>query len=119
LDAVDTDGRMREIKNAYIYVGEHHNYFYKQKNITELIDTDEMSATTCLLSQNADFRKIVHAKIAKIIKKHKQIVVEGRDTGTKILPNAQIKIFLNHDYDSRVRNIGKPEKAEFLLKLLK
>jgi cytidylate kinase len=106
------------LKNAYIYVGEGHNYFYKQKNITTELDTFDMSAITCSLAQDIRFRKIVKDKIAKIIKKHNQIVVEGRDTGTKILPKAQIKVFIEHEYESRVKNVGGAEK-DFLLNILK
>jgi cytidylate kinase len=110
--------RFKELKNAYIYVGGNHEYFYKQKNITDDIDTLEMSSVTCGLAKNPRFRKIVKDKIAKIIRKHRQIIIEGRDTGSKILPNAQLKIYIEHDYESRVKNCSTHTKRESLYSML-
>lgn len=119
LPPTDIAGRLKEIKNAYIYFGQGYNYFYKQKKITEAIDNFEMSSITCQLAQNPEFRKIVKDKITKIIRKHRQIVVEGRDTGTKILGDADIKIWMDHEYESRARNVKKEENKEMLIRLLK
>jgi cytidylate kinase len=110
---------LNEVRKSYIHFGKNYNYFYRRKKITEKIDTFEMSSVTCQLAQNPEFRKIVKDKIAKIIRKHKQIIVEGRDTGTKIIPNAQLKIYLEHDYDSRIRNVKNAEDKDLLLRLLK
>lgn len=67
--------------------------FYKENNITHLLKDSLISEFTSILSQNINVRKFI-LKWEKQISKNNNVVMEGRDIGTIVLPNAFLKIFL-------------------------
>jgi cytidylate kinase len=51
--------------------------------------------------------------VRKIIKKGKVVIAEGRDTGTRIIPDAALKIFLTADPETRARRKMMQAQARY------
>ena len=103
------------------------------KKVDFYFDTKTKSSKTLLNNQNVedDIRSIsvsenvsIVARIAKVRKKliaiqqkigeSKNIVMDGRDIGTKVLPNAKIKLFVTADIEVRAqRRFTQLKKTEF------
>lgn len=70
------------------------------ENVTEKIRSEEVSMGASDISKNTYVRKVLVEKQRKIAGKE-SVVIEGRDTTTVIFPNADIKIFLTSQIDTR------------------
>jgi cytidylate kinase len=72
------------------------------EDVTEAIRTPEISA---LASQVAAIGAVRAALVLKQrrIAEHSSVVMEGRDIGTVVFPEARVKIFLDADHGERVR----------------
>lgn len=92
------------------------------KDVSSLIRTDEVSVATSTVAKNKMLRE-------KMVKKQREIagensvVIEGRDTTTVVFPNADIKIFLTSNIDTRAKrrynDLVKHENADVLLEKVK
>ena len=109
------------------------NQLIENVKVDFYFDTKTKSSKTLLNNQNVedDIRSIsvsenvsIVAKIAKVRKKliaiqqkigeSKNIVMDGRDIGTKVLPNAKIKLFVTADIEVRAqRRFTQLKKTEF------
>ena len=75
-------------------------FFLEGKNVSEEIRTPEMS----LLASGVSAKKVVRDALLKIQRKLGDgggIVVEGRDMGTVVFPEAEVKFFLNASLNIR------------------
>jgi len=69
--------------------------FVGKTEITHLIRTPEVGNAASVVGNFQDIRKIVREHEHKIVQQSKVgIVVEGRDSGTVVFPEAEIKFFL-------------------------
>lgn len=87
------DSFLPEIKNNQV--------FLENKNITDQLRTSKIDKTVGIISKY----KIIRDKI-KIIQKNlifsnSLVVVEGRDIGTAVIPNAELKIYLEASVEAR------------------
>ena len=57
------------------------------------LHSPEISAYTSIIAKEIKIRNILKAFQKKFAKKYNKVCIEGRDIGTVILPNADIKIF--------------------------
>ena len=92
------------------------------KDVTSLIRTEEVSVATSIVAKN----KILREKMVKKQREmagDKSIVIEGRDTTTVVFPNADIKLFLTSNIDTRAKrrynDLLNMEKGEVLLQNVK
>ena len=92
------------------------------KDVTSLIRTEEVSGATSIVAKN----KILREKMVKKQREmagDKSIVIEGRDTTTVVFPNADIKLFLTSNIDTRAKrrynDLLDMEKGEILLQNVK
>ena len=68
--------------------------------------TPEVSATASIVSAHPEVRGVllsVQRRAAREVGERSGAVVEGRDIGTVVLPDADIKVFLSADPDERAR----------------
>ena len=72
------------------------------KNITDQIRTPEISNLTSRLSVLPCVRERL-AALQREMSRRGEIVMEGRDIGTVVLPKAQVKVFLTASLAERVR----------------
>lgn len=73
-----------------------------EKDVTEAIRTPEISLWVGPVSENLTVREFLVARQREMGKKG-GVIVEGRDIGTVVFPDAPIKIYLTADLDERAR----------------
>ena len=88
IDQTEKDGQVRILLN--------------KKDVTEAIRTPEISLWVGPVSENPTVREFLVARQREMGKKG-GVVVEGRDIGTVVFPDAPIKIYLTADLDERAR----------------
>ncbi len=69
--------------------------FVNGRDITAAIRTPEVDANVSTVSAHPCVREKMVAQQRNIAKKHKTVIVEGRDTGSVVFPNADHKFFLS------------------------
>jgi len=76
--------------------------FLDGKDISEALRTPEMSLLASSFSQNSRVRAYL-TKMQREIGKKGGIVIEGRDMGSVVFPEAEVKIYLDADPEERAR----------------
>jgi cytidylate kinase len=76
--------------------------FLDSVNISRAIRDPEISLLASALSQQKMIREYLY-KIQREIGRNGGVVLEGRDTGSVVFPNAQIKIYLDAHTEERVK----------------
>ena len=72
------------------------------KNVNDRIRTEAVSSMASVTSVNPDVRKklmVLQQKLAR----EKDVVMDGRDIGTCVLPDANLKIYLTASVETRAR----------------
>lgn len=72
------------------------------KDVSEEIRNEKVSMAASLISANNFVREFLLSFQRKFIKNY-NVVMDGRDIGTKIIPNATMKIFLTASLEERAR----------------
>ena len=98
-DEVQLKNMMDEIEIDFTPEG---NVLLNGKDVTSEIHTDEIS----MLASTVSAEKAVREKLVKMqqdIASNKGYVMDGRDIGTVVLPDAEVKIFLTASVETRAR----------------
>ncbi len=87
------------------------------EDVTGQIRSAEVSMAASKVSAIPEVRKYLLALQRRLAEEH-SVVMDGRDIGTVVLPNARVKIFLTASADERARRryeemIGKGMKADY------
>ena len=80
--------------------------FLNGEDVSKLIRTEEISA----MASSSSTLQIIREKMVDLQRKcgeGKNVVMEGRDIGTKVFPNAEVKIFLTATPEERARRRQK------------
>lgn len=96
----------------YFYRRQKNRIYIDGKDITIKIRSEEVSCYVPHLARIKEIRLIV-IKLQKKLAKAKGIVMEGRDIGTIVLPNADLKIFLDASLNERVKRRYKELKKRY------
>jgi len=78
------------------------NIFMNGENVSSLIRTPEISMAASNVSAVIEVRKKL-VDIQKNLSKSKSVVMDGRDIGTVVLPNADTKIYLTASPEERAK----------------
>lgn len=70
------------------------------EHVDESLRTPQISRLASEIAKHPKVRKILVSKQQALAKKH-SIVMDGRDIGTVVLPDAEVKIFLNASIEER------------------
>ncbi len=89
--------------------GNFEKIYLNGKDITESLYTPEVSKKASLVAQNENIRNFVNDIIRKF-SKDKNVIIEGRDTGSVIFPNADIKFYLDASVEVRAQRRYKDLK---------
>lgn len=81
------------------------------EDVTEAIRTPEVSSGASKIAVISGVRRAMVAK-QREIGEQTSVVMEGRDIGTVVFPNADVKIFLDADPTERVRRRLAEERAK-------
>jgi CMP/dCMP kinase len=71
------------------------------KNISKEIRSSDVNSSVSDVSKISDVRKLMVEKQREMAAKGSGVVMEGRDIGTVVFPNADVKIFLTAALDTR------------------
>ena len=117
----DIDGINRYIDelNVDIWYDEEgvQHMFMNNMDVTDDIRTPEISQKASLISAHAVVREML-LDMQREIAEENDVIMDGRDIGTVVLPKATVKIFLTADPEVRARRrtdelIAKGQKADF------
>ncbi len=76
--------------------------FLGEKDVTDIIRTPEISMIASTASKVPDVRKFLF-DLQLDFAKNNNVIMDGRDIGTVVLPNAQVKIFLTASAKERAK----------------
>ncbi|MCL1631844.1 (d)CMP kinase [Sporolactobacillus sp. CPB3-1] len=97
-----------EIRLVQEYTGQ--KVYVDGENVTERIRYPEVSEHVSLVSSHEPVRKVMVDRQRQLAKSC-NVVMDGRDIGTHVLPGAQVKVFLNASVEERaVRRYREEEK---------
>ena len=80
--------------------------YLNENNVTDIIRTSEISKAASVVSQYKKVRERL-VNIQRHMASTKNVIMDGRDIGTVVLPNAFLKIFLVCNYDERAKRVQK------------
>lgn len=99
------DEIFKDIKNfnlEYIWKDNDLSLFLNSEDITDTIRLEKISNLTSIISKNSKIREFI-TDIQRQIADKNDVILEGRDSGTVVFPNANRKFFLVADIDERVK----------------
>ena len=76
--------------------------FLNKEDVTKAIRSNEVNNIISVISSIKEVREAM-LHIQRNIAKEKNTIMEGRDIGTVVFPNADLKIYLNADIEERAR----------------
>lgn len=107
----DNDIRALSDRFEYRYVAGAEHLLYNKEDITIFLRTEQISHYASLLALNLTVRNVLTVWQRKLAACH-DCVVEGRDTGSVIFPDADIKFFLTASLDERARRWQKDRSKD-------
>lgn len=99
-EAISKAGREAEVSIDYVN-GEQQVLLFGE-NVNGLIRTEEVGNMASASSVNKDVREKM-AELQRELAATKDVVMDGRDIGTNVLPNAQVKVYLTASIEERAR----------------
>lgn len=117
----DTDGVERYIDELTIqirYDGDGAQHMYMNgMDVTDDIRTQEISQKASLISAQPVVREVLLDMQREVAKEH-NVVMDGRDIGTVVMPDANVKIFLTASAEVRAKRrtdelTAKGQKADY------
>ncbi len=76
--------------------------FLDNRDVDDLLHSDEIDKYVAVHSSIPEIREIVNKKLRQAVK-DKNAIVEGRDIGTVVFPDAEVKIFLQANLEIRAK----------------
>lgn len=117
----NADGKLEDALNhieiGIDYVDDSQHVFLNNEDVSGLIRTPEVSAGASAVATVQAVRvKLV--ELQRKLAQGKSVIMDGRDIGTHVLPNADVKIYLTASVDARAQRrykelIEKGENVEF------
>ncbi|WP_371369357.1 Cytidylate kinase [Sporomusa rhizae] len=102
LDSTAIANLARQLELKLAYINGKTEVAVNGQDITEAIRTPEVSRVVAKVSQVPELREIM-LKLQRDMAKQGGVVMDGRDIGTHVLPNAEIKIFLTASISERAK----------------
>lgn len=76
--------------------------YYKGEDISKNLTSEEVGSMASKIASFPAFRERINEFFRSLVG-NRQVVAEGRDTGTHIFPEADLKVFLNASAEERAR----------------
>lgn len=112
IDADEQDKISEAVANANVtitYENEEQIVWLNGKNVNGLIRTEEVGRMASLSSANKEVRRKL-VELQQALANKENVVMDGRDIGTCVLPNANVKVYLTAD--SHVRALRRYEELK-------
>ncbi|WP_438432317.1 (d)CMP kinase [Gorillibacterium sp. sgz500922] len=88
--------------------------FVDGENVTDYIRSADINRNVSFIAQNREVRRLLVEK-QKELAREKGVVMDGRDIGTSVLPDAEVKVFLTASArrraERRYAEAGTPEQT--------
>ena len=112
-DAAALKKQLSDIEVTISYENGAQQVFLNGENVTGLIRTEQVSDMTSRSSAKPQVREKL-TELQRTLAKKEDVLMDGRDIGTMILPDAQLKIFLTASVKTRAERRYKElqEKGE-------
>ena len=91
-----------QIRVELSYKGGNQQVLLNGENVTGLIRTEEVGNMASISSANPDVRAAL-LKLQRDLAGKEDVLMDGRDIGTNVLPNAQLKIYLTASVQTRAQ----------------
>jgi len=101
----------KETKIEFKRIGDETNIYVNNINFEQPLENPELATMASKIAVIPEVREIF-LKIQREIGKEGEIVIEGRDVGTKIFPNAEWKFFLDATLKKRAERLNKVMKEQ-------
>ncbi len=101
-DEQKIDAILREINIDIRYVNGDQHMFLNEEDVSKLIRTQEVSMAASDVSAHVCVRAYLLEQQRDMARKQ-NVLMDGRDIGTVVLPNAKIKIFLTASAEDRAK----------------
>lgn len=98
--------QLEAVEVSLRYVGGEQQVLLGAENVSESIRTPEVAAATSKVSAIPQVREFL-LSLQRDIAEQNDVVMDGRDIGTVVLPHAQVKIFLTASLEERARRRWK------------
>lgn len=105
LDIFNIEKVLFSIKNMKVDF-RNESVFLNGEDVTELIKSEEISRLSTEWGTILELKRFVRKYQKNFIKKN-NVIMEGRDIGTRIAPDANIKFYLYSDFEIRVERKWK------------
>lgn len=104
---------MQNIHVTIKFIDNHQHVFVNHKDYTSQLRTEQVSQLASKLSAFSETRT-QYEQIARKFVKENDCIVEGRDIGSSLLPNATVKLFLDATPETRAKRrwLQLQEKGE-------
>ena len=93
---------VRQLVQSTHFEVDHDRLLVNGEYIDDELRTPEVSQRASVVAQNPIVREILVKKQQEIAEDH-HVVMDGRDIGTVVLPNADVKIYLTASIDERAK----------------
>ena len=110
-DSAAVADALGSFKLEFTYVGGEQVILLDGENVKDLIRTPEMSMAASHVSAIKEVREFL-LNTQRNIAKQNSVIMDGRDIGTVILPNAEVKIFLTASPEARAKRRFEELKAK-------
>lgn len=106
------------LKNIYLNMLSNEQIELNNENITSKLWDDKVSLSASKIAKYLSIRNFCVSQQKKIAKENPGVIMEGRDIASVVLPNADLKIFLNASSEIRAKRrveqlSQKGEKVSF------
>lgn len=98
--------QLEAVEVSLRYVGGEQQVLLGAENVSESIRTPEVAAASSKVSAIPQVREYL-LSLQRDIAEQNDVVMDGRDIGTVVLPQAQVKIFLTASLEERARRRWK------------
>src|SRR5699024_6964696 len=116
-DKVDVENEeklLELLQNISIQLEQHEQgqqVMLNHENVTNEVRTDDVSNAVSQVAQHASIRQEMVKRQQKIAD-NKDVVMDGRDIGTHVLPDAEVKIFLLASVEERAQRRFQENKRK-------
>jgi CMP/dCMP kinase len=109
IDPTDAGACARAARDMDLEVGD--TTVVAGRDVSALIRGPDVTAVVSIVSAHPEVRKVLVARQRAWVEKHGGGVVEGRDIGTVVFPDARVKVFLTASDEERARRRQRDEVA--------
>ncbi len=124
-DSVSIEKMLEKTEIELKFINDEQRVFLNGEDVSDKIRTSEISMAASSISALPAVRNFL-LELQRELARKNNVIMDGRDIGTVVLPNAQVKIFLTASpecrakrrYDEYIAN-GKQENYEEILESIK